>query len=146
MKICSQCGCDEVTTKFYSWTHNGYQGKRCKLCMQASRKKYQTPERKKAEIIKRIDRNRMEVCDIRPDQYSFMVIAQKGRCKNCGLPSGKRALSVDHDHTVGIVRGLLCHKCNRGIGLFRDNPSLLLKTALYLERRDVRRRITSIFE
>jgi len=59
---------------------------------------------------------------------------QSGRCAICGDPPGKRGLHLDHDHLTGIVRGLLCHRCNFGIGLFRDSEELLMRAITYLGR------------
>ncbi len=42
-------------------------------------------------------------------------------------------LMVDHDHTTGEVRGLLCHNCNRAIGLLREDPERLRRAIEYLE-------------
>ena len=66
-------------------------------------------------------------------QYEQMLQAQKGLCKICEqvCTSGKR-LAVDHCHSTNKVRGLLCRKCNLGIGNFRDTPELLEKAADYL--------------
>ena len=67
--------------------------------------------------------------------YATLLAKQGGGCAICGrLPArGKRALNVDHDHTTGKIRGLLCDNCNNGLGLFRDNVDLLLAAGLYLE-------------
>ena len=46
-------------------------------------------------------------------------------------------LCVDHCHGKGHARGLLCQKCNRGLGFMRDNPALLRAAALYLEQHVV---------
>lgn len=51
------------------------------------------------------------------------------QCVICG--SGEK-LVVDHDHTTGAVRGMLCNHCNRGLGHFRDDPILLEFAAQYL--------------
>lgn len=43
------------------------------------------------------------------------------------------SLVVDHCHDTGAIRGLVCTKCNNGLGAFRDDPALLRKGILYLE-------------
>ena len=56
----------------------------------------------------------------------------KGVCTICGCSDKTRRLCVDHDHKTNKFRGLLCARCNRGIGMFRDNPILLEKASTYL--------------
>jgi hypothetical protein len=65
-----------------------------------------------------------------------MLSEQSGVCKICGepCPTYKHALAVDHNHTTGKVRGLLCNNCNNGLGRFRDNPQYLRAAADYLEK------------
>ena len=68
-----------------------------------------------------------------------MLEAQNGRCKICGTdtPMGNGAFHVDHCHMTNKVRGLLCHKCNVGLGHFNDNISLLSTAILYLNEHHV---------
>lgn len=74
------------------------------------------------------------------EEYERMSAAQGGRCACCGEPErvmrhGRPLwLAVDHCHATGRIRSLLCSHCNKGIGHFRDDPSLLRKAAAYLER------------
>jgi len=42
-------------------------------------------------------------------------------------------MHVDHDHKTGKIRGLLCKRCNVGMGYFKDDPSILKKAVRYLE-------------
>lgn len=69
------------------------------------------------------------------EQYDTTVIAQNGVCAICRrhCSSGKR-LSVDHHHSSGRVRGLLCGRCNLGIGQLNDDPAQLRAAADYLEK------------
>ena len=67
-------------------------------------------------------------------EVEAMREAQGGVCAICRSPqrAGKKGLCVDHCHTTGRVRGLLCHKCNRGIGLFGDAPANFRAAITYL--------------
>jgi hypothetical protein len=69
------------------------------------------------------------------EEFAVMEKAQGGRCLICNNPppEGKN-LYVDHCHTTGKVRGLLCMKCNAGLGMFRDNLELLKSAMGYLTR------------
>lgn len=66
-------------------------------------------------------------------EYGHMLTLQGGVCAICGetCVSGN-ALAVDHDHKTGEVRGLLCANCNRGLGLFKDDPERIRKAIEYL--------------
>jgi hypothetical protein len=74
------------------------------------------------------------------DDYDRMLEDQKGVCAICGLPETTRRkgtllrLSVDHCHTTGKVRALLCGYCNPALGAFKDSPALLNKAIEYLSK------------
>ena len=78
------------------------------------------------------------------EEYEQMLADQNGVCAVCGQPetfihkaTGKPArLAVDHCHTRGKVRQLLCKSCNNGLGLFKDSPELLEKAAEYLRKHN----------
>lgn len=72
------------------------------------------------------------------ETYLGMVAKQGGKCAICGAEppknQHKKRLSIDHCHTTGEVRGLLCDPCNRGLGFFRDNQDNLKNAINYLAR------------
>jgi ribosomal protein S27AE len=73
------------------------------------------------------------------DVYLDMLKKQETKCAICSgegwvmAEHHKMKLVVDHCHTTGKVRGLLCHNCNRGLGLMQDNKDFLLAAIQYLE-------------
>lgn len=71
---------------------------------------------------------------ITPEDYDSMFAKQKGVCAICSEADNEKReyLCVDHDHATGVVRGLLCHNCNIGLGKFKDDPELLNKAIWYL--------------
>lgn len=83
---------------------------------------------------------------ITPVDYFRMLDEQNGGCAICEAktPSdrhysrrGKAEMfGVDHCHSTGRVRGLLCHLCNRALGLIRDNPAVADKMSAYLRQGD----------
>lgn len=63
--------------------------------------------------------------------YDNLLESQNGVCAICGKKT-KTKLHVDHCHVTGIVRGLLCQRCNAGLGLFCDEPSLMMRAIEYV--------------
>lgn len=69
-------------------------------------------------------------------EYNEILQEQESMCKICKKPHGeekKKRLHVDHCHTTGKIRGLLCGNCNTGIGLFNDSKELLSLAIEYLK-------------
>lgn len=66
-----------------------------------------------------------------------MLVRQGGVCAICGGPPDGRwkRFHVDHCHKTGRVRGLLCRKCNNGLGNFGDSVETMRKAIAYLRRK-----------
>lgn len=67
-------------------------------------------------------------------QYEQLYAKQNGKCYLCESDS-ERNLAVDHCHTTGNVRRLLCSQCNQALGLFKDNAEVMRKAAAYVESK-----------
>ena len=114
---CRKCGCQSV--KKYRQTEKGKQTHR------KSNKKYrQTKKGKKATKKSLLKRHNMQLED-----YKKLIEQQDGCCAICGKHPSKfdRILSIDHNHTTGKVRGLLCVYCNTGLGWLENNMPNVLK-------------------
>lgn len=115
---------------------------RCKTCRSTSEREY----REAKPLSERSDRQRghnlKSKYGITSTEYDEMLAAQDGVCAVCRQPETRydprwrvtRRLAVDHCHTTGKVRGLLCFEHNSGLGKFADDPELLRAAAEYLER------------
>ncbi len=128
-KICVLCKVEKYLSEFYKHK-SGRHGvdNRCKICFTAYRKDYYKDKPEKLREIKVKCLYGLEA-----DEYKKLKKDQKNICKICGK---KTKLYVDHNHDTGKVRGLLCHKCNTGIGLLNDNLELLEKAVKYLKEND----------
>jgi len=65
-----------------------------------------------------------------PGSYKSMWVAQRGLCPICDDVLVRP--HVDHDHVSGVVRGILCHRCNPGIGMLKDSVENLRRAEKYL--------------
>jgi hypothetical protein len=140
-------GCEEVLDLEHFSTHKGKQsGGRavyCRACVrERTRQRNARPDvkaKRKAEY--QAQKEQARVCKMFRDfglteeDYERMLEEQDRKCMICGDPHGTsgKSLAVDHDHDSGLIRGLLCSRCNPGLGFFRDSPGLLRKAAEYLE-------------
>jgi hypothetical protein len=120
----------------------------CREARNAEHAAQRTPERRHAEYERtKVYRARANLkrYGVTFEQYDELLAQQGGGCAICGgtTPYGRGRFHVDHDHTCcpgqyscgKCVRGLLCGRCNPGLGAFQDSPSLLLAAAAYLAAR-----------
>lgn len=129
MKTCTKCGAILPLSEYYK-DHNQKSGLRpeCKTC-----NKKQCTKWAKANKEKHRGYNIKHHYGISVEVYDSLLTKQNGTCAICFQPPGKRRLAIDHCHTTGTVRGLLCARCNQGIGHFRDNVKYLTAAITYLE-------------
>lgn len=140
-KICKECNVEKPVTEFYrdKLSAGGYRNN-CKECKNKKTMKWRSENREHYNATarkhhkKHYQKFRLQRYDLVPEQHQQMLQEQKEVCAICGEPpKGKRPLAVDHCHSTGKVRGLLCYGCNRLI-VALDNHPLYTKTMEYLKK------------
>lgn len=148
VKVC--CRCNEskpAIPEFFYWRKkNNLPHSWCKVCHKAWFKDRcaKNPDRRRKWREAWVEKNRGRLAlthrknqlrrmyGLTEDGYDRLYREQNGLCKICkGVP--KDRMQVDHDHVTGVVRGLLCGPCNRGLAGFLDDPSRMRTAASYIE-------------
>jgi hypothetical protein len=133
MKLCGDCGTEKHAEAFHKHkkSADGLQFI-CKVCSAARVLAWRraNPEKDARNFRKAaLKRN----YGLSVEQYEAMHQRQGGVCAICKEECPiERVLSVDHCHTTGRVRGLLCSLCNKAIGLLKDSPERLRAAINYL--------------
>ncbi len=142
-RLCGGCGMQQPESL---WR---YSRAKCDDCERARAREWhrKNPERSRAaaaawkaknpdkcDVSKR--KQQLAVYGLTHAHYAAMLVAQNFSCGLCEkhVSDEKKRLAVDHDHETGKVRMLLCHNCNKALGLLRDDPALLRRAADYVER------------
>lgn len=132
MKTCSKCLQTKPLEAFHKRNTKGTCGvqSHCKACVGVHMKAYSESKGRYLAFGRKYG--------ISKKQYFDMREAQQNKCAICSKvlnDKGTRAhdgAAIDHCHTTGKIRGLLCNHCNRGLGMFQDDPDTLIKASLYL--------------
>lgn len=146
MKLCKRCGTEKPLTEFYAnSTTKDRRQYWCKACSKASVKALHRRDPAKHAAYNRgwDKRNPDKKADtqlkgrlgVPHGTYAEMLLAHEGRCAICGTdkPGDRiRRFHVDHDARTGKIRGLLCGRCNTGIGQFLHDPHRLKQAIAYL--------------
>ena len=131
-KTCNTCRETKRISEFYrqSAKKDGYQN-RCKVCANLDVTKRMTASKNRKYVLQ-------YKYGITPAEFDAMLKKQDNKCAICKNPFiSSRGTHVDHDHTYGYVRGILCTTCNVGLGSFKDSIELLKQAAIYLEENEV---------
>lgn len=131
----------------------GYSEEEWKSFSKTKRWRLRNPELMKSYVKDWADRNKEQrtaisrkarlknTFGLTVQDYENLLDSQGKCCAICGTdtPTGKwKVFAVDHCHTTGAVRGLLCNECNRGMGLLRDSAELCMKASLYLTTHNIK--------
>ena len=142
-KVCSTCKESKLLDEFYnaSKAKDG-KGYRCKSCDNLARIEYRKKHREKHLKWQR-ERNWKHKYGIDRVTFESMWESQKGCCAICSVgltnveidndsKNKSNTACIDHCHISGAVRGILCSRCNKGLGMFDDNIAHLLMCIQYL--------------
>ena len=105
----------------------------CCKCAMTKVAAYRATPRGRANVL---NNARQRKYGVTPEQFSALLARQHGCCAICGTtaPGGRDSTwHLDHNHHTKAVRGVLCHKCNVGLGCLGDNPDKLRAAIQYLE-------------
>lgn len=115
-KICAGCNVKKDASEFHpSKSSKVGLRSRCKLCQ-------------------RMD-NLYNKYGLSREEFDALLVRQSNKCGICQVSlcdKNARQVHVDHDHRDGRIRGILCYSCNYGLGLFKDEPDMLLRAVAYL--------------
>ncbi len=139
MKNCARCSIDKEPSEF-SKDKSRKDGLHsyCKDCHKVYWKNKPKDERYRANRVKANRKQKCKRRGITVKQYEQMLKEQDGLCAICEkICLVHPNLSIDHCHDTGSVRGLLCMKCNTGLGKF-ENIKQLKKAIAYLEKSNAR--------
>ena len=161
MKQCKKCGVSKPLEEFYraAGTKDGLRGE-CKVCSSEDKrrryvadpqaaidrvKRWQQANPERVNATQRARRAKPEAkrraraehlmrkFGLTIEQYDAMLKAQGGGCFICGRPPREDiSLHVDHDHSTGKVRGILCFRCNNALADFNEDAAVLRKAIGYL--------------
>lgn len=146
-KTCNACGATKPLEMFSLSSSSGKRSPKpiyrssCKTCQAAQAMEWFHNNRARADA-NAWRNNLQKLYGLTPEDYQKMLAAQGGVCAICGKDEPtehgrtgtKFRLGVDHCHDSGRVRGLLCQRCNRAIGLLDDDPALLQRAITYLSK------------
>ena len=129
MKQCKNCKETKDETEFYKQgirngkQRDGYQPY-CKICTRLNTKKNSSPQKRRYHMMN-------FKFGITKETYDELVI-KFPVCAICKSEFKKNEPHLDHCHTTGKIRGLLCGGCNIGLGMFKDNSDYLIEASNYL--------------
>ena len=93
-----------------------------------------SPEAKAIANKRSREWNRLKATGFTPEEFQEKLNSQGNVCAICGTDNpGKLDFCADHCHETGQKRGVICRKCNAGLGHFNDNVEVMQKAIEYLE-------------
>lgn len=154
-KVCRLCGVERVLSEFRFRRDSNKHRNECKICQRQHDAEYRKENREavRASVRKWHEENKDRVKEYRianfkrakfhsmmkkygvsEDMFYERLLFQSNKCAIC-LSDFTEDVNpyIDHCHSSGVFRGLLCMTCNTGLGHFKDNTENLIRAAEYLK-------------
>lgn len=138
-KACRKCGESKPYSEFNKGNDRFGLHTWCKSCVAHYKKEWRKADGNGAREAATSRRHYYKATyGISVDDYERMLEEQFFECPICGkdVDDEGSMFSVDHNHTTGVIRGLLCRQCNRALGMFSDSADVLRRAITYLENED----------
>lgn len=141
-RVCRECRVESVIESFpeYVSSKNGKKYRR-HYCVNCARDTYRSRDAVRGRRVRvfnpeqQKDRRLMKQYAVSLLEFREMLASQQWKCSICQMEfEAERDACVDHSHSTGAVRGLLCNFCNTGIGLFRENAVFLASAIEYIKK------------
>ena len=115
-------------------------GYRCKPCDKIAKSNWYKKNKERATMSSK-NRTWKHKFGVTVEWYKTQLMAQNGCCAICRSDKNKGRFGtyfvIDHNHSSGKIRGLLCNTCNRTLGMFKEDPAILRRGAEYIENDGV---------
>ena len=136
-RTCRTCGKEQPLTEYYKTGRKNDKNpdERHHECKACTKERVSAAHKANPDLQRNRDLKRLY--NITLEEYAERLKQQDGKCAACGTsnPGGRHnTFVVDHSHTTGAVRGLLCHNCNTALGLLKDNADTLANLITYLAK------------
>lgn len=135
MKQCSKCKIEKTFSEFHTDKTRTKPTSWCKACSSIASKNYYVNNREKAILAHKLwVGNNKVVVKLHKARSAFGItdVEYYSLADVCTICGSIEKLCIDHSHQSGRVRGRLCTSCNKGLGFFKDNPTLLLRASDYI--------------
>lgn len=151
MLYCNGCNQEKIDGDFHKdlSCKKGRKSK-CKVCVNSKDLRYKLNPQEQRDRVKAYRKNLKDkspeklflsnrktklksTYGITLEDYDVLLRSQNSVCAICSKKEKTKLLAIDHNHTTGVIRGLLCSKCNTALGLVEENIDILTSMKLYLE-------------
>jgi len=131
-QVCTCCGIEKPILQFEHQKNRPTPRKKCKECRYKERD-HESEKKRHREYMKARRKSHPDVVRQNWERSKYGASKEDLGASSCVICGSSRRLCIDHDHVTGKIRGVLCTKCNAGLGMFEDDADRMKQAINYLK-------------